>query len=91
MGRVSKYKKLDNADTVAIDKHDDGFKKVCKSRMFVCFFSFHFVIVLSQINFYHVNGNDIMIANHSAVLNKRILYVYNPFRTVSIAFDSTVV
>ncbi|XP_031619743.1 uncharacterized protein LOC116338542 isoform X2 [Contarinia nasturtii] len=28
MGRASKYKKLDNADTVTIDKHDDGFKKI---------------------------------------------------------------
>lgn len=38
MGRVNKYKKFDNSDIVATDKHDDTFKKVCKSRIFVCFF-----------------------------------------------------
>lgn len=44
MGRVSKYKKLDNSDTITTDKRDDGFQKVRKSRpfaMFVDLFSFN--------------------------------------------------
>lgn len=35
MGRVSKYKKLNSSDSIESDKHDDGFEKVCKSRLFV--------------------------------------------------------
>lgn len=37
MGRVSKYKKLNSSDSAVSDKHDDGFKKVCKSWLFVYF------------------------------------------------------
>lgn len=34
MGRVSKYKKLNSSDPVTSDdRHDDGPKKVCKSKL----------------------------------------------------------